>query len=106
MNAVGSDWAQLFRIACSLIRQVNSEHVIIDTWSFGGGTAMMLQIDHRRSDDIDIFLQDPRLLPYLDPKLHDFEFEVMPSDYRATARTSSSWRSTVSAKSTSSSPQQ
>jgi hypothetical protein len=82
VNAAGSDWARLFRIACSLIRQVNSEHVIIDTWSFGGGTAMMLQIDHRRSDDIDIFLQDPQLLSYLDPKLHDFEFELVPSDYR------------------------
>ncbi len=43
---------------------------------------MMLQIDHRQSDDIDIFLPDPQLLSYLDPKLHDFEFEIMPSDYQ------------------------
>jgi hypothetical protein len=43
---------------------------------------MMLQLKHRRSDDIDIFLPDPQLLPYLDPKLHDFKFEIMPSDYR------------------------
>lgn len=43
---------------------------------------MMLQIHHRRSDDIDIFLQDPQLLPYLDPKLHDFKFEIRPSDYQ------------------------
>lgn len=43
---------------------------------------MMLQIGHRQSEDIDIFLQDPQLLPYLDPKLHDFEFEIMPSDYQ------------------------
>jgi hypothetical protein len=41
----------------------------------------MLRIDHRRSDDIDIFLPDPQLLPYLDPKLHDFAFETRPSDY-------------------------
>ena len=68
------DWARLFRIACSLIRQVNSEHAIIDSWAFGGGTAMMLQINHRRSDDIDIFLPDAQLLPYLDPKLRDFDF--------------------------------
>jgi hypothetical protein len=54
---------RLFHIACSLIRQVNSEQTIVDSWSFGGGTAMMLQIDHRESHDIDIFLPDAQLLP-------------------------------------------
>jgi hypothetical protein len=81
VSASGSDWARLFRIACSLIRQVNSEQVIIDSWSFGGGTAMMLQVGHRESHDVDIFLSDAQLLPFLDPKLHDFEFETKPSDY-------------------------
>jgi len=76
-----SDWARLFRVACSLIRQVNSEQSIIDSWSFGGGTAMMLQIDHRESRDVDIFLPDPQLLSYLDPKLHDFKFEIFPADH-------------------------
>lgn len=42
MSADGPNWTRLFRIACSLIRQVNSEQLIIDSWSFGGGTAMML----------------------------------------------------------------
>ena len=82
MSADGPDWARLFRIACALIRQVNSKQIIIDSWSFGGGTAMMLQIDHRESHDVDIFLSDPQLLPFLDPKVHDFEFEILPSDYR------------------------
>ncbi len=81
MTSHRSHWARLFGIACSLIRQVNSKDVIIDSWSFGGGTAMMLQIDHRESHDVDIFLDDPQLLPFLDPKLHDFEFETKPSDY-------------------------
>ena len=76
-----SDWARLFRVATSLIRQVNAEQLIVDSWSFGGGTAMMLQIDHRESHDIDIFLADAQLLSYLDPKLRDFEFEIRPSDY-------------------------
>ncbi|CCV09576.1 hypothetical protein MESS2_p70010 [Mesorhizobium metallidurans STM 2683] len=44
-------------------------------WSFGGGTAMMIQIGHRKSRDIDIFLDDPQLLEF---HLH---FETMPSDY-------------------------
>jgi hypothetical protein len=77
-----SEWARLFRIACAVIRQVNSKQVIIDHWTFGGGTAMMLQIDHRESRDIDIFLDDPQLLGFLDPRKHDFEFEIQPIDYQ------------------------
>jgi len=38
------EFARLFRVACALIRQVNSEQTIIDHWTLGGGTAMMLQI--------------------------------------------------------------
>ena len=77
-----ADWARLFRIASALIRQVNSERLLIDHWTFGGGTAMMLQIGHRESRDVDIFLDDPQLLPLLDPQKHDFQFEVRPADYR------------------------
>ena len=76
-----SDWARLFCMACSLIRQVNSEQSIIDPRSLGGGTAMMLQIDHRESHDVDIFLPDPQFLSYLDPKLHNFKFEIFPADH-------------------------
>jgi hypothetical protein len=42
---------------------------------------MMLQIDHRESRDVDIFLPDPQLLPFLDPQRHDFTFEILPGDY-------------------------
>ncbi len=76
-----ADWARLFRIARALIRQVNSEQTVIDHWTFGGGTAMMLQIDHRESHDVDIFLPDPQLLQFLDPQKRDFTFEIRPSDY-------------------------
>jgi hypothetical protein len=76
-----SDWAKLFREACSLIRQVNSEQAIIDHWTLGGGTAMMLQIDHRVSRDVDIFLDDPQLLGFLDPRTHDFTFGIQPTSY-------------------------
>jgi hypothetical protein len=77
---VGPDWPLLFRIACSLIDQVNKDHEIIDSWSFGGGTAMMLQINHRESRDVDIFLNDPQLLGYLNPEMHDFALERKPDD--------------------------
>lgn len=65
-----------------MIRQVNAEREIIDYWTFGGGTAMMLQIDHRISYDVDIFLAAPQVLPFLDPQKHDFHFEVGPADYK------------------------
>lgn len=63
-----------------MIRQVNAEREIIDYWTCGGGTAMMLQIDHRISHDVDIFLADPHVLPFLDPQKHDFHFEI--ADYK------------------------
>jgi hypothetical protein len=75
------DWVKLFRIARALIRQVNSEQSVIDHWTFGGGTAMMLQIGHRESQDVDIFLSDPQWLSFFDPQKHDFQFEIRPTDY-------------------------
>ncbi|WP_292325582.1 nucleotidyl transferase AbiEii/AbiGii toxin family protein [Mesorhizobium sp.] len=52
-------------------------------WSFGGGTAMMIQIGHRESDDIDIFLDDAQLLGFLDPSRTGLRFDLMPSDYQS-----------------------
>lgn len=75
------DWARLLRIARSMIQEVNSEQLLIDEWTFGGGTAMMLQIDHRESRDIDIFLADPQSLALLNPDKRDFSFERHPSEY-------------------------
>jgi len=71
-----SDWSRLLRVAQQLIRQVNSDALIIDHWTLGGGTALMLQINHRESHDIDLFLTDPQLLSYLDPEKRDFNFEI------------------------------
>lgn len=42
---------------------------------------MMLQIDHRESHDVDIFMSDPQILSFLNPANHDFAFEVRPHDY-------------------------
>jgi hypothetical protein len=69
-----ADWARLLRIARALIRQVNSGQSIIDHWTLGGGTAMMLQINHRESRDV-------QLLPFLDPQKHDFKFEIPPAGH-------------------------
>jgi hypothetical protein len=63
-----------------MIGQINSTQHIIDHWTLGGGTAMLLQIGHRDSHDIDIFLPDAQLLPLLDPQKRDFDLEILPSD--------------------------
>jgi len=63
-----SRWGDLFEQAGRIFDQANSELTLIDGWTFGGGTALMLQIDHRESFDVDIFLDDPQVLPYLNPK--------------------------------------
>jgi Nucleotidyl transferase AbiEii toxin, Type IV TA system len=76
-----SDWPRLLRIASSLIRQVNATGPVIDRWTLGGGTALMLRIDHRESRDIDIFLDDPQQLAFLDPAKRDFRLETHPSGH-------------------------
>jgi hypothetical protein len=60
---------------------VNAKETVIDGWSLGGGTAMMLQIDHRESRDIDIFLSDPQQLPFLDPAREELVFDIRPADF-------------------------
>jgi hypothetical protein len=80
-------WVRLFSIACDLIGQVNSEFPIIDEWTFGGGTALMLQIGYRQSHDIDIFVEDGQVLGYLDPAKVDLKFEATPASYQGDGAT-------------------
>ncbi len=78
-----SEWQRLFRITVDLIDQLRENAGGYDfEWSFGGGTAMMIQIGHRESHDIDIFLDDPQLLGFIDPSRSRVRFELMPSDYQ------------------------
>jgi Nucleotidyl transferase AbiEii toxin, Type IV TA system len=72
------NWEALFRIACGLIDQVNAEFQVIDNWTFGGETALMLHIGHRDSFDVDIFLEDPQTLGFLDPAKSALKFDLEP----------------------------
>lgn len=56
---------------------------MIDSWTFGGGTALMLQIDHRESFDVDIFLDDPQLLPYPVPEDTGYALDINPDGYES-----------------------
>ena len=77
-----TQWRELLDMGVSLIEQVNAEYPIITDWTFGGGTALMIQMDHRESHDIDLFLPDPQMLGYLNPEYNTFEYKVMPSEYK------------------------
>ncbi len=50
------------------------------SWSFGGGTAMMLQIGHRESHDVDIFIDDHQILGFFNPDTNDLKFEIPPTE--------------------------
>lgn len=76
-----SHWAELFDQAQKIISQANSKFTVLDSWSFGGGTALMLQIGHRQSFDVDIFIDDPQVLPYLNPQTQGFALDIHPEAY-------------------------
>lgn len=76
-----SRWSDLFNLAISIIEQANKDAIIIDRWTLGGGTALMLQIDHRESHDIDLFVDDPQLMAFMNPETQDFVLDLHPSDY-------------------------
>lgn len=76
-----SHWAELFDQAQKIISQANSKFTVLDRWSFGGGTALMLQIHHRESFDVDIFIDDAQVLPYLNPQTQGFALDINPDAY-------------------------
>ena len=98
-----SEWRRLFAIAADLIDQLREKAGGFEfEWSFGGGTAMMIQINHRESHDVDIFLDDPQLLGFIDPSKSQLSW-VLPH-MTATGRGFRNSRSRAWARLTSSSP--
>lgn len=45
-------------------------------WSFGGGSALALFLQHRESQDVDIFLTDAQYLTFLSPRLNSLAARV------------------------------
>ena len=75
-------WEDLLEEAFRIIAAVNRDGDILDGWTFGGGTAMMLQVDHRESHDVDLFLNDPQLLPYVEATVAELQFEIGTASYK------------------------
>ena len=73
-------WETLFERTLVLIDSAIASGGTLPRWSFGGGTVLMRRHRHRLSKDIDIFVPDPQILPYLSPRLNETA-ESMSSDY-------------------------
>lgn len=78
-----SKWPVLFDLAMEIFGHFERAIGFVPSWSFGGGTALMLQIDHRESHDIDIFLDDPQVMPFLNPVTQDFALTRLPDEYKS-----------------------
>jgi len=76
-----SAWPILFDLAIEILDRFREAQGFAPEWSFGGGTALMLQIDHRESHDIDIFLDDPQLLPFLNPETQNYAPSRAPDSH-------------------------
>jgi hypothetical protein len=63
-------WRALFDAALSLTDDLE-RRVREPFWTFGGGTVLMLRLNHRHSKDIDLFVPDPQYLGYVTPRLSD-----------------------------------
>jgi hypothetical protein len=77
-----SQWARLLDLSLGIVDQATSATYPF-AWTFGGGTALMLQIDHRESHDVDLFFDDPQLLPFLNPTTQDYRLSRRPDSYRS-----------------------
>lgn len=78
-----SEWPALFDLAIGILKDFDEKNGFSPQWSFGGGTALMLQIDHRESHDIDLFLDDPQYLPFLNPETQGIKLDQAPDSYQA-----------------------
>ena len=68
-------WRELFPPALALMAHLEC-HAPGLRWTFGGGTVLMLRINHRQSKDIDLFVPDPQYLGWVNPRLSEVAEDV------------------------------
>lgn len=77
-------WRVLERLAFSMCQHASQLANAEMNPVLGGGTRLMLDLKHRISDDIDLFISNPQWLGYLTPRLIDrFESEFSSYDENA-----------------------
>lgn len=77
-------WRKLASIASTIVADAqktagSSLHAVL-----GGGTRVMLALNHRISNDIDLFIRDPQWIGYLSPRLNS-NVESLTGAYEETA---------------------
>ncbi|GAC1529378.1 MAG: nucleotidyl transferase AbiEii/AbiGii toxin family protein [Ramlibacter sp.] len=72
-------WATLFASALVLTDHLATV-IARPVWTFGGGTVLMLRLNHRHSRDIDLFVPDPQYLGHVTPRLCDAA-ETLTTEY-------------------------
>lgn len=77
-------WRNLERVALGIIAAVRQQAGDTFNPKLGGGTRLMLALDHRISHDIDLFIRDPQWIGYLSPRLND-RVEAVVSGYEEAA---------------------
>lgn len=73
-------WRSLERMAGITNLQAEKAANSVMNPVLGGGTRLMLAIEHRLSDDVDLFITNPQWIGYLTPRLND-AIEEHVSDY-------------------------
>ena len=64
-----------------LIKDIEEKVSLKNWWAFGGGTALSIfHFQHRKSFDIDIFVNEAQVFDFLDPKWYIDESNVFKSD--------------------------
>ncbi|MBS0308334.1 MAG: nucleotidyl transferase AbiEii/AbiGii toxin family protein [Proteobacteria bacterium] len=82
-KASGS-WKTLENLAQRMVADAQSRGGLPFEPKLGGGTRLMLALEHRISHDIDLFIRDPQWIGYLSPRLNDrFESELAGYDETA-----------------------
>lgn len=85
-HRVAGPWRKLERLASDIVRDASDRAGTPLKPLLGGGTRLMLAIEHRISDDIDLFVRDPQWLGYITPRLNDrFEHLISAYDEGATS---------------------
>ena len=77
-------WRSLERTALAIIADVQERADRTFQPKLGGGTRLMLALDHRISHDIDLFMRDPQWIGYITPRLND-RVEAVVAGYEEAA---------------------
>lgn len=64
-------WRRLAQLASQMAQDAEDHAKSTLDAHLGGGTRLMLALQHRISHDVDLFIRDPQWLGYLSPRLND-----------------------------------